>query len=73
MTRDALSDTLAYTVTSNYASLPSNGKPRPRTNGSPQWTVLAGFCLYRSDETATEARCISIGYVSTRRSKMIQR
>ncbi|GAA5880203.1 hypothetical protein JCM16303_001250 [Sporobolomyces ruberrimus] len=61
MTRDALADDLARAVTEQYASLPANGKPRPRTNGSPTWTVLAGFCLYRTRDEHVEAQCISIG------------
>ncbi|GAA5963530.1 hypothetical protein JCM3765_006270 [Sporobolomyces pararoseus] len=61
MTRDALADILARSVTNKYASLPPNGKPRPRTNGSPSWTVLAGFSLYRSTGETTEAHCVSIG------------
>ncbi|GAA5966533.1 hypothetical protein JCM3765_000948 [Sporobolomyces pararoseus] len=60
MTRDAIADILARSVTNKYASLPPNGKPRPRTNGSPSWTVLAGFSLYRSTGETAEAHCVSI-------------
>ncbi|GAA5989062.1 hypothetical protein JCM5350_003644 [Sporobolomyces pararoseus] len=61
MTRDALADILARSVTTKYSSLPANGKPRPRTNGCPSWTVLAGFSLYRSAGETVEAHCVSIG------------
>ncbi|GAA5904218.1 tRNA-specific adenosine deaminase [Sporobolomyces salmoneus] len=61
MSRDDLANILARAVISQYTSLPLNGKPRPRTNGIPTWTVLAGFCLYRTTGDSTEARCVSLG------------
>jgi hypothetical protein len=61
MTRDALPDILARSVTEQYSRLPANGKPRPRTNDVRTWTVLAGFSLYRTLEGDVEALCVSIG------------
>ncbi|GAA5941949.1 tRNA-specific adenosine deaminase [Sporobolomyces koalae] len=61
MSHDALADSLAHAVAQKYAALPRSGKPRPRSNAAPTWTVLAGFCLYRSDGQQTYCHCISLG------------
>ncbi|CEQ43139.1 SPOSA6832_05029 [Sporobolomyces salmonicolor] len=58
MQQDALAHALATAVTETYSSLPPNGKPTPRSNGQPQWTVLAGFCLYRDSHAPV---CVSLG------------
>ncbi|GAA5963872.1 hypothetical protein JCM21900_004434 [Sporobolomyces salmonicolor] len=58
MQQDALAHALATAVTQTYSSLPPNGKPTPRSNGQPQWTVLAGFCLYRDSHAPV---CVSLG------------
>ncbi|GAA6013451.1 hypothetical protein JCM11491_006087 [Sporobolomyces phaffii] len=61
MTRDALGNSLARSVTDQYASLGANGKPRARTNGVSSWTILAGFSLYRDSRDAVQTHCVSIG------------
>lgn len=41
----SLADHIAHACLDTYARLPSRGKPRTRSNGVPEWTVLAGLVL----------------------------
>ena len=68
-------DLTAKTCLDLYASLPSTGKPKTRSNGVKEWTVLAGLVLSRpgdSEERAspgssvqesTVFECVSLAYV----------
>lgn len=57
-----LADLVARTVLSAYSALPLNGKPRMRSNGAHEWTVLAGFCLYEAtDQGGVTSRCVTLG------------
>ncbi|GAA6064737.1 hypothetical protein JCM10212_005316 [Sporobolomyces blumeae] len=60
-----LGNALARSVIDKYSALPANGKPRPRSNGTPEWTVLAGFCLFRTvnddDDDPTDVECVALG------------
>lgn len=62
-----LASLVAREVLACYESLPSNGKPRMRSNGAVEWTVLAGFCLCQRREPQQDeqhiVRCISLGWV----------
>ena len=46
----SLADHIAHACLDTYARLPSRGKPRTRSNGVPEWTVLAGLVL--TDESS---------------------
>lgn len=48
-------DHIAHTVINAYKKLPSKGKPIIRTNGVPEWTVLAGIV-----STLEPERCLSL-------------
>lgn len=52
-------DDVASACLKAYAQLPSRGKPQVRSNGQPEWTVLAGFVLADSDGNA---EVIALGY-----------
>lgn len=59
-----LTELIASSVLSTYTSLPPNGKPKQRSNGAQEWTVLAGFCLYEREPTSDwRVECIALGYV----------
>jgi len=53
--RQDLHDRIAQSCLARYASLPSKGKPAVRSNGQPEWTVLAGICLEEAGSAATIA------------------
>ncbi|SCV69433.1 BQ2448_2453 [Microbotryum intermedium] len=61
----SVTENIARAVLDTYHALPPKGKPRTRTNGAREWTVLAGFCLYPSSERErydlSQYRCVSIG------------
>ncbi|SGY77205.1 BQ5605_C005g03579 [Microbotryum silenes-dioicae] len=61
----SLTENIARVVLDTYHALPPKGKPRTRTNGAREWTVLAGFCLYPSEQgersDLSRYRCVSIG------------
>ncbi|GAA5904997.1 hypothetical protein JCM6882_002414 [Rhodosporidiobolus microsporus] len=62
----ALADELAKTALDTYSAIScKGGKPSRRSNGQPEWTVLAAFCVFRSREEDEEGRwdvrCVSIG------------
>ncbi|GAA5834686.1 hypothetical protein JCM11251_003632 [Rhodosporidiobolus azoricus] len=61
-----LADELAKTALATYTSIQSKGgKPSHRSNGQPEWTVLAAFCIFRrrqcGDGEEWDVRCVSIG------------
>lgn len=57
-----LADLIASTVLSTYTALPPKGKPKARSNGAFEWTVLAGFCCFEElDEGGWDVQCISLG------------
>lgn len=53
---------VAQACLKTYASLPRRGKPLVRSNGQPEWTVLAGFLLANDVDGSTTV--ISLGYVA---------
>ncbi|GJN88922.1 hypothetical protein Rhopal_001893-T1 [Rhodotorula paludigena] len=54
-------DAVARAALSTYSSLPANGKPRPRSNRQPEWTVLAAVCVWRAGPHGCDAQCVSLG------------
>ncbi|KAF5096188.1 hypothetical protein DV451_004347 [Geotrichum candidum] len=52
----AFYDRVASLVISKYSSLPRKGKPIVRTDGTPEWTTLAGIVL----ETDSSLECVSV-------------
>lgn len=65
-----LPDALVKTALEAYATLPTKVKPGRRGGGSgtPEWTVLASFLIFRADENSDErweVRCVSLGCVSS--------
>lgn len=63
----ALADSVAGAALAAYGALPNHGKPGVRSNGVPEWTVLAamGLVLPRGSEglsgSLPEIRVVSIG------------
>lgn len=59
-----IGDRIAQACLECYRSLPPRGKPSVRSNGQPEWTVLAGICVVEEGE-ATHSRALpSITVVS---------
>ncbi|ORY88095.1 domain-domain-containing protein [Leucosporidium creatinivorum] len=57
-----LTDLIASTILSSYTALPPKGKPKSRSNGAPEWTVLAGFCCFQDlDRAGWNVECIALG------------
>lgn len=56
-----LYEAIAHAALETYARLPPNGKPKRRSNHSPEWTVLAAVCLFRSTVAGWDTRCVSLG------------
>ncbi|GAA6001188.1 tRNA-specific adenosine deaminase [Rhodotorula paludigena] len=54
-------DAVATAALSTYSSLTANGKPRPRSNRQPEWTVLAAVCVWRAGPHGCDAQCVSLG------------
>lgn len=57
-----LADRIAAACLSVYDALPPKGKPRVRSNGKPEWTVLAGVALVDT-EADYVIEVISLGWV----------
>lgn len=53
-------DQLAQTSIALYDSLPKHGKPTVRSNGVPEWTILAVISLAIQEEEGTSPRTIPI-------------
>jgi hypothetical protein len=63
-----LPDALVKTALEAYAALPTKVKPSRRGGGTgtPEWTVLASFLIFRAGDKGDEGwevRCVSLGYV----------
>jgi hypothetical protein len=65
-----LPDALVKTALEAYAALPTKVKPSRRGGGTgtPEWTVLASFLIFRADDNSDEGwevHCVSLGCVSS--------
>lgn len=56
-----LSDAVAAACFAVYGTLSAKARPRIRSNGQPEWTVLAGVVLQRIVDSISDLQVISLG------------
>ena len=56
-----LSDAVAAACFAVYGTLSAKARPRIRSNGQPEWTVLAGVVLQAASDTEFDLQIISLG------------